>query len=199
MQKKTHITFLAILDRYMMLKKNLYACAIDISKAFDSIIHSHAIFSLLRSGINPFLCRLLWNWYGNASIRVRLGSQLNKSVTVRKGLKQGSGLSPAHFNNALRTVTKNILPFLFEPYIDVSHPCNADDILLLSDDLQVLQNTIHTVCSRLNEIGLQVAPSKLSFSSTVRLNNIPLLSMLVINYFCIVLTELFRSPVWIKC
>ena len=51
--------FLVTLDRYRMLKKNMYEFTIDMLKAFDSIIHLHAIFSLLRSGMIPFLCRLM--------------------------------------------------------------------------------------------------------------------------------------------
>ena len=59
-----------------------------------------------------------------------------------------------------RPGTKNIPPFLIESCIDVSHLCNQDDVLLLSNDLKVLQNTVDIVCSCLNEIGLQVTFSK---------------------------------------
>jgi len=40
-----HATLLAILERYKKAKSNLCVCAIDISKAFDSILHSQAILS----------------------------------------------------------------------------------------------------------------------------------------------------------
>ena len=102
--QNAHTTFLAVLDCYRMLKKNLYMCSIDISKVFDSIIHSHAIFSLLRSGIKSFLCCLFWNQYCDASIRGRLGNQLSKSIPAQKGVKQGSMLGPILFNNSIQTV-----------------------------------------------------------------------------------------------
>ena len=69
-------------------------------------------------------------------------------------------LCTALFNNVIQTVIKNIHPFLIEPYVYVSHLCYVDNILLLSDDLQALQNAVRTVCSGLDEIGLQVACSK---------------------------------------
>ena len=54
------------------MKKPLYVCAEDISKAFDLILHSQAILALLRSRVNPFICASLWQWYQNSSICVRV-------------------------------------------------------------------------------------------------------------------------------
>ena len=61
-EKRTH-NFLAILDRYRMLKKYLYVCATDIWQAFDSIIHITAIFSIEKwnkSFSLPSVMELVW-------------------------------------------------------------------------------------------------------------------------------------------
>ena len=68
-------------------------------------------------------------------------------------------LSPVVFNNAIRSVNRRLLPYSIEPYVDPSHFSYADDILLLSDDLQGLQKAVDSVCAALNGIGLSVATS----------------------------------------
>ena len=158
--QNAHLTFLAILDRYRMLKRTCM-CVQSVFQKRSIPSSIHILFFSIKKWNQPFpLGRLLWNWYSNMSIRVRLGSQPSKFVTVRKGVKKSPVLSSAIFNNVIRTVTKNIPLYPIEPHIDFNHLFNADDILLLSANPTILQNTVHTVCSCLNEIGLQVASSK---------------------------------------
>jgi len=45
-----HATLLAIPEWHKKAKINLYLCAADISKAFDTILHSQAILSFFESG-----------------------------------------------------------------------------------------------------------------------------------------------------
>ena len=61
--QNAHAAFLAIFECHKHSKRNLYVCAIDISKAFEKILHSQGILSLLRSGVDPFICACLWKWY----------------------------------------------------------------------------------------------------------------------------------------
>ena len=65
--------------------------------------------------------------------------------------------------NSIREVTRQIPPYLIEPYIDASHLSYADDILLLADNLRALQNAVDVVSSGLKEIGLSVATSRTEF------------------------------------
>ena len=99
-------------------------------KPLIRFIHSQGILSLLRSGVDPFICACLWTWYRKASIRVRVGGHVSNRINVRRGVKQGSVLSPVIFNNAIRSATRHLPPYLIEPYVDVSHLSYADDILL---------------------------------------------------------------------
>ena len=82
---------------------------------------------------------------------------------MHRGVKQGSALSPALFNNSIRKVTRRIPQYLIEPYIDASRLSYAKDILLLADNLGLLKNAVDVVCSVLKEIGLSVATSKTEF------------------------------------
>ena len=116
-------------------RSNLHFCAIHISKAFDSVLHSQAILSIFRSGVNPFFCTCLWQWYQNSSIQIHLQGTVSNYFCVRRGVKQGSVLSPAIFNNSTRGFTRHIPPYLIEPYINANHLFYADDIFLLADNL----------------------------------------------------------------
>ncbi|XP_065582142.1 uncharacterized protein LOC136041414 [Artemia franciscana] len=158
--QNAHAAFLAIFERYKHSKKNLYVFAIDMSKAFDKILHSQGIFPLLRSGVDPFICVCLWTWYRKASILVRVEGNVSTRINVRREIKQDSVLSPVIFNNAIRSACRHLPPYLIEPYVDASHLSYADDILLVSDDLQGLQKAVDSVCAALNGIGLQVVTSK---------------------------------------
>ena len=82
--------FESTLERYERVKKPLFVCAIDISKVFDLILHSHAISAILRSRVNPFICASLWQCYQNPSIRVRVENIYSRQISVCCGSKQGS-------------------------------------------------------------------------------------------------------------
>ena len=108
-------SFFAIFEHHQNSKNNLYVYAIDISKAFDKILHSQEILSLLRSGEDSFICACLWTWYRKVSIRVRVGGHVSKRINIRRGVKQGSVLSPVIFDNAIRLATRHL-----PPYVDTS-------------------------------------------------------------------------------
>ena len=88
---------------------------------------------------------------------------MSNRINVRRGVKQGSVLSPVIFNDAIRSAIRHLPPYLIEPYVDASHFAYADDILFLSDYLQGLKKAVDSVCTALNGIGLSVATSKTEF------------------------------------
>ena len=82
---------------------------------------------------------------------------------MRREAKQSSVLSPAIFNNVIGCVTGSIPHFLIELSIDPSHLSYADDILLLSDNMQSLQAAVNSLYAGLSDIGLSVASAKTEF------------------------------------
>ena len=54
----------------------LYICALDLSKAFDSVVHSQLIFSLYNSGVNLSIIMLLRFWYSNLFFNLDLHQTL---------------------------------------------------------------------------------------------------------------------------
>ena len=71
--QNAHAIFLEILEHHHKLKKQVFVCGDDVSKAFDSMLHNHAFSSLLRSEVNPFISQCLTGWYGNSSVRIFSG------------------------------------------------------------------------------------------------------------------------------
>ena len=69
---------------------------------------------------------------------------------MRREAKQSSVLSPAIFNNVIGCVIGRIPHFLIELSIDQSHLSYADDILLLSDNMQSLQATVNSLYAGLS-------------------------------------------------
>ena len=52
-------------------ENGLYICALDLSKAFDSVVHSQLLFSLYNSGVNLSVIMLLRFWYSNSFLQLR--------------------------------------------------------------------------------------------------------------------------------
>ena len=49
----------------------LYICALDLSKVFDSVVHSQLLFSLYNSGVKHSVIILLRFWYSNSFLQSR--------------------------------------------------------------------------------------------------------------------------------
>ena len=52
-------------------KSTLYCLTVDISSAFDNVIHSNALFSLAASGVSLSIVSVLKYWCANSSVRVK--------------------------------------------------------------------------------------------------------------------------------
>ena len=80
---------------------SLCCFTVDISGAFDNIVHSQALFSLASSGVNPSALRLLSSWCSKSEIQVTWNSQISDPVKINTGIWQGVMLSPSIFKCVL--------------------------------------------------------------------------------------------------
>ena len=72
-------------------------CLYDLQKAFDSVEYPVLLEKLFDVGVNGKMWRLLKSWYDGGSCRVRMDGMLSENFQVKRGVKQGSVLSPALF------------------------------------------------------------------------------------------------------
>ncbi|KAK2706201.1 hypothetical protein QYM36_016289, partial [Artemia franciscana] len=146
------------------LELSVHICSVDISTAFDSVIQSAVFRTLLDAGVNAHIVAMLSFWYSNSYIRVKLGlEKLSEPVKLKRGLRQGSVSSPILFNTLTSKVTKQISDGLRIDTCDLSLISYADDLLMLSFSLSVLQDNLDELVSGHSAIGLQVNGQKTEF------------------------------------
>ena len=78
-------------------KMSLYCFTVDISGAFDNIVHSQALFSLTSSGVSPSVLCLLSSWNSKSELQVTWNGQISDPVKINKEVRKGAVLSPSIF------------------------------------------------------------------------------------------------------
>ena len=87
-----------IIEKAREFQKNVYFCFIDYAKAFDCVDHNELWKILQDMGIPDHLPCLLRNLYAGQEAMVRTGHGTTDWFQIRKGVHQGSILSPCLFN-----------------------------------------------------------------------------------------------------
>ena len=84
--------------RALNRKRWCYLASFDIAGAFDNVSHRQLMTGLKRFGVDIHSRRVIHNWLGSRTFRVRLatslGYSMSKSHPITKGLPQGGALSP---------------------------------------------------------------------------------------------------------
>lgn len=145
-----------LINKYLhKLKKPIFTCFVDFSKAFDSVWHIGLFKKLLELKIGGNFYKIIKHMYSNSKFVVKKGKLISDINNLYKGVRQGDGLSPMLFN-----IYTNDLPEIFdqsktEPVeLDLTKlNCllYADDLILLSESEKGLQSCLDylsTYCSR---------------------------------------------------
>jgi hypothetical protein len=141
----------------------VYAAALDLSKAFDSVNHFKLFSALLKSGLPVGIINVICNWYGKLFAAVRWCNALSDVFHVGSGVRQGGSLSPALFN-----VFINIFVIKLR-LLDVGCHINsiffgcflyADDLIVLSPSVIGLQQILDTCIETSNLLSLKFNCSK---------------------------------------
>ena len=145
-------------------RKKLYACFVDIKKAYDCTNRDRLFYELLSVyGVGGNFLKILQSLYNNHEVFIRLSEGLLKPISTTIGLKQGCGISPLLFNLFINQVA-NIYDQSCDPVSLGDQKVNAllwaDDLLILSETSSGLQKAIDKTNSFYSELGLEMNKKK---------------------------------------
>ena len=152
-------------------RKKLFACFVDIKKAFDCTNRQLLFYKLLSEySVGGNFLKLLQSLYDRHEVHVRLSEGLLQPILTTIGVKHGCGLSPLLFNLFI-----NKLPDIFDKSCDpiklgkleINSLLWADDLVILSSSEDGLQKSIDKTFSFYQNLGLDVNTKK-QFSSVFR-------------------------------
>ena len=141
-------------------KKKLFACFVDIKKAFDCTSRQLLFYKLLYEyKVGGNFLKLLQSLYDRHEVHVRLSNGLLQPILTTIGVKQGCGLSPLLFNLFI-----NKLPDIFDKSCDpvklgsleINSLLWADDLVLLSSTAAGLQKSMDKTFSFYQDLGLDI-------------------------------------------
>ena len=145
-------TLKTLVNKYVTDKKGgkLYACFIDLKKAYDTINHEALFYKLQLQDISDNLLKLLANIYNKADCGVKINGALTNLFPCKKGLRQGDPLSPLLFNLFINDVFQEINQVnkhnvSLDDTFCFSTLAYADDLVLLSTTKEGLQNSMDAV------------------------------------------------------
>ena len=124
-----------IVEKYTLLKGNIFMCFLDASKAFDRVNHFTLFDKLLRRGVPQYIVRLLDFWYTNQTMCVSWSGCLSDEFKVSNGVRQGGILSPFLFNVYVDDLSKLLNTCTTGCMIGgslINHVMYADDLVVFS-------------------------------------------------------------------
>ena len=172
----------AITDGFQSGKRNsrkpLHSVLVllDFSKAYDTVWRQKLLASLLDKGMPKAYVKWLHGFLQNRQARVRFGSEISNSRTMKQGLPQGSVLAPILFILYIN----NLAELLPESTINAMY---ADDVSILGQSTtkeeaeRLAQETVNIVVnwSKKWKLNLNAGKSEVSFftRSTKLANHTP--------------------------
>ena len=133
---------------------DIYACFVDISKAFDSVNHYILMQKLIEYGIPLLYVNVISFMYSNQIVKVRFGSHVSNEWEVKNGVRQGGILSSLLFSIYIDMLLRKISELDIGCRMGILRSniiAYADDLVLLSPSAKGLQKIIDIAyCEGLN-------------------------------------------------
>jgi Reverse transcriptase (RNA-dependent DNA polymerase) len=152
-----------LIERSKEYRMPLYICFVDFEKAFDSVEMNALWNSLQRQGVHPKLIRLLRSFYLQAKNEFRVNIDQLVEVKIARGVRQGDPISPKLFNASLEDVFRRLDWDSGGLNINgqyLTHLRFADDIALISGNLEELQQRLQELSEEAAGSGLKINEDK---------------------------------------
>jgi exonuclease III len=133
--------FQETVNHYRQRGSRVYACFLDLSKAFDKVSHVKLMKKLQKRKLPPVITRYILTLYKTQRTRIRWGSEHSAEFASINGVRQGAVSSPILFSIFI----DELLTELEKSKIG----CSVDDMyvgcLAYADDIALLATSIHAL------------------------------------------------------
>ena len=148
---------LETINHFITNGSEVFTCIMDMTKAFDKVVHSVLFRKLMRTPLPPIFIRLLLTIYRLQSADVKWNGLKSRRFSLSNGVKQGAVLSAilyCFYSNGLFELLRSRINgcWLFNQYAGIVG-C-ADDNWLLAPSRAALQSMIKTCEEYVNEHNL---------------------------------------------
>lgn len=138
---------------YKRKKKQLYACAIDASKAFDKV-NRELLMHILHGKIDDEIWIILRLYYKDSLAFVKNGQEISTIFNTSIGVKQGGPLSPKLFSIYINELVNRILEerelIANINGIKTGLILYADDVIFLTENIEKMRRALE-ICEVFGE------------------------------------------------
>lgn len=150
---------------YTQRRTPVYACFLDLSRAFDTVSYGVLWAKLRERGVPAELLRIFQYWYGNQENFVRWADKLSRPYKMECGVRQGGLTSPKLFCLYVDDLIVELSSKRIGCRIDditINNISYADDMVLLSPTIRALNVLLRTceVYARTHGLAYNVKKSE---------------------------------------
>jgi hypothetical protein len=186
-----------MIEKYLEVKKNVYVCFIDYTKAFDTVNHEKLIKCLKEINLDGTDIQLITNLYWDQTANIRCNGETTDQIPIQRGVRQGCVLSPSLFNIYTESIfnnntdeneevtedaqitEENVKPGLKIGGRRISNLRYADDTALMAESPKLLQELVDLVNKKSKELGLEMNIKKTKVMAFSRDNTRPRIDIFI--------------------
>ena len=129
-------------------RKVTVAVFFDLKNAFDTINHDHILLKLTKAGIKGNMLSWIQEFLHNRTFQMLVGNSKSDPKYIKRGVPQGSCLSPTLFNIIMSDIPHTIRSIIWEYADDIALICTADSLEEAIENIQLAITELETWANR---------------------------------------------------